>query len=211
MFSTAANNQPAVDIHILQGERSMAADNKTLGNFQLSGIAPAPRGVPQIEVTFDIDANGIVNVKAKDLGTNKEQAITVTASSNLSEEEIERMMKEAEENKADDERRKDEADTKNDAEQLIFQTEKTLEDLGDKVEDKEKEDIEESIKDLKEELEKADTEDIKKAIEKLQEKAMKLGERIYQNAAENENAEETTTEEDENKDSDVKEAEFEEN
>ena len=146
IFSTAADNQPAVDIHVLQGERSMAADNKTLGNFQLTGIPAAPRGVPQIEVTFDIDANGIVNVKAKDLGTNKEQHITITASTNLSDEEIDRMVKEAEENKEKDEKRKEEADLRNDAEQLVFQTKKSLKDLGDKVSDKEKEEAEDLIK-----------------------------------------------------------------
>ena len=128
VFSTAADNQPAVDIHVLQGERQMAADNKTLGNFQLSGIPAAPRGVPQIEVTFDIDANGIVNVKAKDLGTNKEQAITITASTNLTDEEIDKMVKEAEANKEEDNKRKEEAELRNDAEQLVFQTEKSLKD-----------------------------------------------------------------------------------
>jgi Molecular chaperone len=139
VFSTAADNQPAVDIHILQGERPMAMDNKTLGHFQLTNIPPAPRGVPQIEVSFDIDANGIVNVKAKDLGTNKEQAITITASTNLTDEEIDKMMKEAEANKEADNKRKEEAEIKNDAEQMIFASEKTLKDFGDKVKDDEKE------------------------------------------------------------------------
>ena len=209
VFSTAADNQPAVDIHILQGERSMASDNKTLGNFQLSGIPAAPRGVPQIEVSFDIDANGIVNVKAKDLGTNKEQAITITSSTNLSDEEVERMMREAEENKAEDEKRKEEADTRNDAEQMIFQTEKSLKDLGDKVEDKEKEEIEKLIEELKETLEKDDIEDIKEKTEALKEKAMKLAEKIYQNA----NAEAAANEEadDDKADDNVQEAEYEEN
>ena len=132
VFSTAADNQPAVDVHVLQGERSMAADNKTLGRFQLTNIPPAPRGVPQIEVKFDIDANGIVNVTAKDLGTNKEQSITITSSTNLSDDEIERMRKEAEENKEADKKRKEEADTRNEAEQTIFATEKAIKDLGDK-------------------------------------------------------------------------------
>lgn len=126
VFSTAVDNQPAVDIHVLQGERPMAADNKTLGRFQLGNIPPAPRGVPQIEVTFDIDANGIVNVKAKDLGTNKEQSITITSNTNLSDEEIDKMVKEAEANKAADEKRKEEADTRNEADQTIFATEKLL-------------------------------------------------------------------------------------
>ncbi len=208
VFSTAADNQPAVDIHILQGERSMAADNKTLGNFQLSGIPAAPRGVPQIEVTFDIDANGIVNVKAKDLGTNKEQAITITSSTSLSDEEIERMMKEAEENKAEDDKRKEEADARNDAEQMIFQTEKSLKDLGDKVSEDEKEELEKKIAKLKEELEDGDIDEIKEKTEELKEKAMKLAERIYQNA----NAEANATEADDKKDEDkVQEAEYEEN
>ena len=137
VFSTAADNQPAVDIHVLQGERPMAADNKTLGRFQLTDIPPAPRGVPQIEVTFDIDKNGIVNVKAKDLGTQKEQNITIQASSSLSDEDIERMVKEAEENAEADKKRKEEADLRNEADQLIFQAEKTVKDLGDKVSEEE--------------------------------------------------------------------------
>ncbi len=208
VFSTAADNQPAVDIHILQGERSMAADNKTLGNFQLSGIPAAPRGVPQIEVTFDIDANGIVNVKAKDLGTNKEQAITITSSTSLSDEEVERMMKEAEENKAEDEKRKEAADVRNDAEQMIFQTEKSLKDLGDKVDEDEKEEIEKKIKKLKEELEEGDTDEIKEKTEELKEKAMKLAEKIYQNV----NAEAQNESDDDKKDEEkVQEAEYEEN
>ena len=150
VFSTAADNQPAVDIHVLQGERPMAADNKTLGNFQLTGIPAAPRGVPQIEVTFDIDANSIVHVTAKDLGTNKEQSITITSSTNLSDEEVDRMVKEAEANKEEDKKRKEEADLKNDAESLVNQTEKSLKDLGDKVSDKEKEEAEDLVKELKE-------------------------------------------------------------
>ena len=147
VFSTAADNQPAVDIHVLQGERPMASDNKTLGNFQLTNIPPAPRGVPQIEVKFDIDANGIVNVTAKDLGTNKEQSITITSSTNLSEDEIEKMMKEAESNKEADEARKKEAEVRNDADSMIFQTEKAIKDLGDKVDDKDKKEAEEKIED----------------------------------------------------------------
>ena len=213
VFSTAADNQPAVDIHVLQGERSMAADNKTLGHFQLTGIPAAPRGVPQIEVKFDIDANGIVNVTAKDLGTNKEQSITITASTNLSDEEIERMKKEAEEHKAEDEKRKNEADIKNEAEQLVFQTEKSLKDLGDKVTDKEKEEIEELVKNTKDALEKDDIDDIKDAKEKLSEKAMALATRVYEEAAKaRQNESESTTEEtkDDKKDDDVKEAEYEE-
>lgn len=137
-FSTAADNQPAVDIHVLQGERPMSADNKTLGRFQLADIPPAPRGVPQIEVTFDIDKNGIVNVKAKDLGTQKEQNITIQSNSSLSDEEIERMVKEAEANAEADKVRKEEAEVKNEADQLVFMTEKTLKDLEDKVSVEEK-------------------------------------------------------------------------
>ena len=209
VFSTAADNQPAVDLHILQGERSMAADNKTLGRFQLTGIPAAPRGVPQIEVTFDIDANGIVNVKAKDLGTNKEQSITITASTNLSDEEVERMMKEAEENAEEDKKRKEQADQRNDAEQMIFQTEKALKDLGDKVSKKEKEEAEELIEDLKKELEGDDYDEIKAKTEKLQEKAMALATKVYENIqkeqAANANNEDTT-----DNDDNVQEADYEE-
>ena len=210
VFSTAADNQPAVDIHVLQGERSMASDNKTLGHFQLTGIPAAPRGVPQIEVKFDIDANGIVNVTAKDLGTNKEQSITITASTNLTDEEIERMKKEAEEHKAEDEKRKEEADTRNEAEQLVFQTEKSLKDLGDKVTDSEKEEIEGLIKDLKESLEKDDIDDIKDKKEKLSEKAMALATRVYEEAAKANQANQESSTEDNQKEEDVKEAEYEE-
>ncbi|MDD3340916.1 MAG: molecular chaperone DnaK [Bacilli bacterium] len=183
VFSTAADNQPAVDIHILQGERPMAADNKTLGNFQLSNIPSAPRGVPQIEVTFDIDANGIVNVKAKDMGTGKEQSITITSNTALSDDEIDKMVKEAEANKEADEKRKEEADTKNEAEQLIFATEKSLKDLGDKVEAKDKEKAENEIKDLKEALEKNELEAIKEKKDKLQETAMAFATKVYEEAA----------------------------
>ncbi len=205
VFSTAADNQPAVDIHILQGERPMAADNKTLGNFQLSDIPPAPRGVPQIEVKFDIDANGIVNVTAKDLGTNKEQSITITSSTNLSDDEVERMRKEAEENKEKDEKRKEEAETKNEAEQLVFQTEKSLKDLGDKVDKKEKEEVEDMIKDLKDALDKKDIEDIKEKKDKLQEKAMALASKVYEEAAKSRQAEsQESNEEKEDKKEDKK-------
>ena len=212
VFSTAADNQPAVDIHILQGERPMAADNKTLGHFQLTNIPPAPRGVPQIEVSFDIDANGIVNVKAKDLGTNKEQAITITASSNLSEEEIDRMMKEAEANKEADEKKKALADAKNEAEQMVFATEKAIKDLGDKVDKKEKEEAEELVKDLKKELEGDDTDKIKAATEKLSEKAMALGAKVYEEANKKSQEESQKESKKEKKDdeSEVVDAEFEE-
>ena len=204
VFSTAADNQPAVDIHVLQGERPMAADNKTLGHFQLTGIPAAPRGVPQIEVTFDIDANGIVNVKAKDLGTNKEQSITISNSTNLSDEEIEKMRKEAEENKEKDAKRKEEVETKNEAEQLVFQTEKTMKDLGDKVDSKEKEEIENLIKDLKEKLTKDNIEDIKKAKDNLQEKAMAMATKLYEQNAKSEKEENSQT------DGNVKEADVKE-
>ena len=218
VFSTAADNQPAVDIHILQGERSMADDNKTLGRFQLGNIPPAPRGVPQIEVTFDIDANGIVNVKAKDLGTNKEQSITITSTTNLSDEEVERMRKEAEENKEADDKRKADVEVRNEAEQMVFQTEKAIKDLGDKADKKEKEAAEYLIKDLKEALKGDDIEKIKKEKEKLQEKAMALSAKVYEEAAKQRQSEteESSSEEKENKksskkkDDDVEEADIEE-
>ena len=212
IFSTAADNQPGVDIHVLQGDRPMAADNKTLGNFRLDNIPPAPRGVPQIEVKFDIDANGIVNVSAKDLGTGKEQSITITATTNLSDEEIEKMRKEAEENKEADEKRKEEAETKNEAEQLVFQTEKAIKDLGDKADKKDVEEAEDLIKEVKDALDKGDIDEIKEKKEKLQEKAMALATKVYENAAkerqeaESNNKAETT--EEDNKD--VKEADVEE-
>ncbi len=182
VFSTAADNQPAVDIHVLQGERTMASDNKTLGRFQLTNIPPAPRGVPQIEVTFDIDANGIVNVKAKDLGTGKEQAITITASTNLSDEEIDRMVKEAEANKEADEKKKALADAKNEADQMIFATEKSIKELGDKVDKKDKEEAEKLIKDLTDELKNNDVDKIKEKTEKLSSKAMEFGAKVYEEA-----------------------------
>ena len=211
IFSTAADNQPAVDIHILQGERSMAADNKTLGRFQLTNIPPAPRGVPQIEVTFDIDNNGIVNVKAKDLGTNKEANITITASTNLSDEEIDKMMKEAEANKAADEKKKQEADTRNEAEQTIFATEKAIKDLGDKVDSNDKDKAEEQIKDLKAALEKDDIDDIKSKTEKLNETAMAFASKVYEEAAKQREAESNNnSSSDDKKDDGVKDAEYEE-
>lgn len=209
VFSTAADNQPAVDIHVLQGERPMASDNKTLGRFQLTNIPPAPRGVPQIEVTFDIDANGIVNVKAKDLGTGKEQAITITASTNLSDEEIEKMRKEAEENKEADEKKKALADARNEADQMIFTTEKAIKDLGDKVDAKDKDAAEKLVSDLKKELEGEDVDKIKDATSKLQEEAMKLGAKVYEEA--NKKAqEEASTKSDKSNEDEVVDAEFEE-
>ena len=212
VFSTAVDNQPAVDIHILQGERPMAADNKTLGNFQLGNIPPAKRGVPQIEVKFDIDANGIVNVTAKDLGTNKEQSITITSSTNLTDDEIDKMMKEAEANKEADDKRKEDANIRNDADSLVFATENALKDLGDKVDKKDKEEAEEKLEALKEALKGEDTADIKAKTESLQEIAMKLAQKVYENAAKEQQAnnEETKTEETSKKDDDVEEANYEE-
>ena len=215
VFSTAADNQPAVDIHVLQGERPMAADNKTLGNFQLTNIPPAPRGVPQIEVKFDIDANGIVHVTAKDLGTNKEQSITISSSTNLSDEEIDKMMKEAEANKEADEKRKEEVNVKNDADAMIFSTEKAIKDLGDKVDSKDKSEAEEKIKELKDAMEKNDVDDIKKKTESLNEVAMRLATKVYEEEEKNNKTtknERTTTENKEEKKSDdgVEEASYEE-
>ena len=184
VFSTAVDNQPAVDVHVLQGERPMASDNKTLGNFQLTDIPPARRGVPQIEVTFDIDANGIVNVKAKDLGTGKEQKITITSNTNLSDEEIDKMMKEAEANKEADEKRKEMADAKNDADQAIFAAEGAIRDLGEKLTDDEKKDVEEKIQALKDVVgnESSSVDEIKDKTKELQDKAMELAGRVYQEA-----------------------------
>ena len=219
VFSTAADNQPAVDIHVLQGERSMAGDNKTLGNFQLTNIPPAPRGIPQIEVTFDIDANGIVNVKAKDLGTGKEQSITITATNTLSDEEIDKMMKEAEKNKEADAKKKELADAKNEAEQVIFMTEKAIKDLGDKVSDSDKEEAEDLIKDTKKAIESEDVEKINKAKDKLLEKANAFATKVYEqaredNKSEDEEKEDKKEEKEEKKkkkkDDDVVDAEFEE-
>ena len=211
IFSTAADNQPAVDIHVLQGERGMAADNKTLGNFQLGNIAPAPRGVPQIEVTFDIDANGIVNVKAKDLGTGKEQSITITSHTSLTDEEIDKMVKEAEANKEKDAERKEKADVKNEIEQLSYATEKAIKDLADKIGDKEKSEAEEAVKEAKEAAETDDLEKMKAAKDKLNEKAMALGQKVYEEASKNQanqgNSEETK---EEAKDDKVVDAEYEE-
>ena len=179
VFSTAADNQPSVEIHVLQGEREMAAGNKTLGRFTLDGIAPAPRGVPQIEVTFDIDANGIVNVSAKDLGTGKEQKITITSSSNLSQEEINKAMQEAEQFAAEDKKRKEEVDTRNSAEQLVFQSEKAMSDLGDKLSADEKSAVQAEIDKVKEALKGTDIEMIKMASDGLSKKFGEIAQKIY--------------------------------
>ncbi len=185
IFSTAADGQTAVDVHVLQGEREMAAYNKTLGNFQLTGIAPAPRGVPQIEVTFDIDANGIVKVSAKDLGTGKEQQIAITASTNLSQADIDKAVKEAEQYAAEDKARKDEVDTHNNAEHIIYQTEKTLGELGDKISDEEKSSIQSAVDHLKEVNKGTDIEAIKAATEEVQKAFYAVSEKLYQQAAPN--------------------------
>ena len=183
VFSTAADNQTSVEVHVLQGEREMAADNKTLGKFQLTGIAPAPRGVPQIEVTFDIDANGIVNVSAKDLGTGAEQKITITASSNLSKEDIDKAVKEAEQYAAEDKARKDEVDTRNNADQIIYQSEKTLNEMGDKVTEAEKAPVKEAIEKLKTAQKGTDLAAIKAATEEVQKAFYAVSEKLYKNAA----------------------------
>ncbi len=180
IFSTAADGQTSVEIHVLQGEREMAAYNKTLGKFHLDGIAPAPRGVPQIEVSFDIDANGIVNVSAKDLGTGKEQHITITASSNLSKEDIDKAVKEAEQYAAEDKARKDEVDTHNAADQVIYQTEKTLGELGDKIDAADKASIESAINDLKEKNKGNDVAAIKAATDAVQKAFYAVSEKLYQ-------------------------------
>ena len=182
VFSTAADNQPSVDIHVLQGEREMAADNKTLGRFELSDIPPAPRGVPRIEVKFDIDANGIVHVSAKDLGTGKEQKITIQSDSGMSKEDIDRMVKEAKAHEAEDKKRKDEIDTKNNGEALAYQAEKTIKALGDKADKAKVDAVQKAIDHLKETLKGGDTEAIKKATEELQKPLYELSAAAYQAA-----------------------------
>ena len=183
VFSTAADNQPSVEIHVLQGEREMAAGNKTLGRFTLDGIAPAPRGIPQIEVTFDIDANGIVNVSAKDLGTGKEQKITITASTNLSQDEIDKAMHEAEQYAEQDKKNKEAVEVRNSAEQLVFQSEKALTDLGDKLSADEKAGVQAEIEKVKEALKGTDTDMIKAATDGLSKKFSDLAGKIYQQQA----------------------------
>ncbi|ANB56606.1 chaperone protein DnaK [Anoxybacillus sp. B7M1] len=211
IFSTAADNQTAVDIHVLQGERPMAADNKTLGRFQLTDIPPAPRGVPQIEVTFDIDANGIVHVRAKDLGTNKEQSITIKSSSGLSEEEIQRMVKEAEENAEADRKRKEEADLRNEADHLVFTTEKTLKELEGKVDEAEVKKAQEAKEELKAALEKKDIEEIRTKKNALQEIVQQLSIKLYEQAAQQAQAQgQTNADGAAKKNDDVVDAEFEE-
>ncbi len=182
IFSTAADNQTSVDIHVLHGEREMPQDNKTLGNFMLSGIAPAPRGVPQIEVTFDIDSNGIVNVSAKDLGTGQEQKITITASSNLSDEDIDKAVKEAEQYAAEDKKRKEAIDVRNNADQLVYQSEKTLGEIGDKVDQADKDAVQAEVEKVKEALKGDDTDAIKAATDALQQKFYEISQKLYAQA-----------------------------
>lgn len=183
IFSTASDNQPAVTINVLQGEREMAADNKSLGRFELTGIPPAPRGVPQIEVTFDIDANGIVHVSAKDLGTGKEQKITVTGGSGLNKDDIEKMVKDAEKHEEEDKKKKESIEVRNNADTLVYSTEKLLKEYGDKVDKGTKEKIEKGVNELKEALKTDKTEEIKKKMEDLQKVAQEVGAKMYQEAA----------------------------
>ncbi|MFC4183658.1 molecular chaperone DnaK [Saccharococcus thermophilus] len=210
IFTTAADNQTTVDIHVLQGERPMAADNKTLGRFQLTDIPPAPRGVPQIEVTFDIDANGIVHVRAKDLGTNKEQSITIKSSSGLSEEEIQRMIKEAEENAEADRKRKEAAELRNEADHLIFTTEKTLKEVEGKVDEAEVKKAREAKDALKAALEKNDLDEIRKKKEALQEAVQQLSIKLYEQAAKQAQNQQAGADSTTKKDDNVVDAEFEE-
>ena len=208
IFSTAADGQTSVEVHVLQGEREFAKDNKTLGVFHLDGIAPAPRGIPQIEVTFDIDANGIVNVSAKDLGTGKEQKITITSSTNMSKEDIDKAVNEAEQYAAEDKKRREEIDLRNGADQMIYQTEKALGELGDKVSEQEKTEIESATNDLREALKGTDLEAIKAKQEALQQKFYSISEKLYKEAAaQAQNAEASNTAEG-NADPNVYEADF---
>ena len=212
VFSTAADNQPSVEIHVLQGERSMAKDNKTIGRFHLDGIPPSPRGVPQIEVTFDIDANGIIQVTALDKATNKSQDIRIEASSGLTEEEIEKMKKEAEANAESDKKLKEEADTLNSADTMIFQTESQLKEFGDKLSDDKKKPIEEALENLKKTFESKDLDAIKNDLEKINEAWKNASEELYkaqsQNAGPDSNQAEPKS--DDKKDDDVQDVDFEE-
>ena len=183
IFSTAANNQTAVDIRVLQGERPMANDNKELGRFQLDGIPPAPRGVPQIEVTFDIDANGIVNVKAVDKGTGKQQSVTITSSTNLSDDQIDKAVKEAEKYAEEDKKRKEMVDARNDADQMIYATEKAMDEAGDKISQDDKNVLEEAVKKAKEEVAKAeDAESVRKVIDEMGKETAPVFTKLYQAA-----------------------------
>jgi len=213
IFTTAADNQPAVEIHVLQGEREMAEDNKTLGRFILDGIPPAPRGVPQIEVTFAIDANGILNVSAKDLATNKEQKITITASTGLKEDEIQKMVEEAAKHAEEDKKKKERAEKRNNADSLCFSIERLLKDSGDKIEDSDKKDLEEGVKEIKEIIEKEDfdEEELEKKVEKLTERMQEVSKKMYEKASkESSEKKEEGKEDNEEKKSDKKEDEVKE-
>lgn len=207
IFSTAADNQPSVEIHVLQGEREMATDNKTLGRFILDGIPPAPRGIPQVEVTFDIDANGILSVKAKDKATGKEQSIRIEASTGLSKDEIEKMKKDAEMHAEEDKKKKELVETKNMADTLVFSTEKAMRDAGDKITADEKKPVEEKIEALKKIKDTGSVEEIKKATEELSQAVQKIGEKLYKAAQEAQQASQTPPADDKPKEGDVKDAE----
>ncbi|MBW1720842.1 MAG: molecular chaperone DnaK [Deltaproteobacteria bacterium] len=210
IFSTAADNQPAVEIHVLQGEREMAADNKTLGRFQLVGIPPAPRGVPQIEVTFDIDANGIVNVSAKDMGTGKEQSIKITASSGLSEEEIQRLVKDAEMHQEEDRKKRELVDARNMADSLIYSTEKSIKEAGDKLDASAKAEIDRAIENLRKAMETDNTEEIKRLSDELTQASHKLAEAMYAKASQEQAGQQQSGGTEPSKDEDVVDADFEE-
>jgi molecular chaperone DnaK len=212
VFSTAADNQPAVEIHVLQGEREMAANNKTLGRFQLVGIPPAPRGIPQVEVTFDIDANGIVNVSAKDMGTGKEQSIKITASSGLSEEEIDNLVKDAEAHAEEDKKKRELVDARNMADSLIYSTEKSIQEAGEKLDESTKSDINKAVEDLKKAMETENTEEIKQLTDALTQASHKLAEILYAQASAQPQEGEEGAEPagDSEKDDDVVDADFEE-
>jgi len=213
IFTTAADNQPAVEIHVLQGEREMAEDNKTLGRFILDGIPPAPRGIPQIEVTFAIDANGILNVSAKDLATNKEQKITITASTGLKEDEIQKMVEEAAKHAEEDKKKKERAEKRNNADSLCFSIERLLKDSGDKIEDSDKKDLEEGVKEIKEIIEKEDfdEEELEKKVEKLTERMQEVSKKMYEKASkESSEKKEESKENNDEKKSDKKEDEVKE-
>jgi molecular chaperone DnaK len=188
IFSTAADNQPSVDVHVLQGEREMARDNKSIGRFRLEGIAPAPRGTPQIEVAFDIDANGILHVSAKDLGTGKEQKITITANSGLSDQDIEKMVKDAEAHAESDKKEKENVDTRNKADSMIFQTEKQLKEFDEKLPDEIKKPVEDGIADLKKAKEADDVPKMQEVMKSIEEHLMKFGEEIYKQSGAQEGA-----------------------
>ncbi|MBU1180171.1 Hsp70 family protein, partial [Patescibacteria group bacterium] len=194
IFSTAADNQPSVEIHVLQGEREMASDNKTLGRFMLSGLPPAPRGVPQVLVKFDIDANGILNVSAKDQATGKEQKITITASSGLSKDEIEKMRKDAELHADEDKKKREKIDVVNQAETVAYSTEKLIKDAGDKMAEEDKKQLQEKVEMLKKAKEADNVEEMKKVMEELNQIAQKIGAGMYENTQKHENTESTKAE-----------------